>query len=288
MLAAGIFTASAATATLSLGENQTVKRGETVTVELSLLTDFASDAFQFDINLPAGLAFVKSGTKAAITRGEGTPYEGMNLSHQLRNNESAVRFIAALNEDGYQIPCNGTACVLLSFKVITENAEAGDYVITLSNAVVTDCTDVLHKVSVRNPTLESVTITIIEPEYNLVADDEIMPATSLLEVVDGTATLSVTEVYLRADHEGGYNYSVTYGTETYCTGEALTVNDNGKYNVTFTFDEEAKTIVATATFVEYATSIDNADATSVEKLVIDGQVYIRKNGVLYNALGQKL
>lgn len=291
MLAASIFSASAQNvATLSAEETEyTVNAGETATIKLYIKTNFKADAFQFDINIPNGPTIDAEGSNPNITPAIST--DDMNFSSRFTSGGTAATVVSYLKRNGYSIPCTDSELLIATFDVLTDGVSAGDYVFTVSDIVVTNAVNPRAKFSVRPTEEVTFTIHIVETEYNLVADDEIMPATSLLEVVDGIATLSASNVYLRADHEGGYNYSVTCGSETYCTGEALTVADNGygtgKYNVTFTFDEEAKTIVATATFVEYATSIDNADATSVEKLVIDGQVYIRKNGVLYNALGQK-
>jgi len=288
MLAAAI-SASAATATLSLGDEVTVMKGETVDVEVVLQTDFVSDAFQLDVDLPAGLTFVMNGTKAAVTKGAATA-SGMTFSYRMRNSDASIRVIAYLSEEDFEMPgiTETDGAVLFSFQVIA--AEEGTFDISLSNITVTDCTNRLSKVSVKPAGPFTKTITVNAPVYYLAGDAAIMPVEDAADLEIDENGLTFTEI----DHllAGTYNYSVTIGNAedatVYATGEPLVIESNGMYTIVYTFDETDKTITAVATRVADATAIDELDAATAEKLLIDGQVIIRRNGIDYTVTGQKL
>lgn len=281
MLAAGIFTASAATATLSLGENQTVKRGETVTVELSLLTDFNSDAFQFDIILPEGLAFDNIGNAISITRGVGAPSDGISISNQLRNGDLGARVIAVLNQNGFVIPCRESASVLFSFNVLTANAEPGVYTINLTSAVVTNCDEVNHKVSVRNATLVPVTITIEEAYSVTWKDHEGNIVESDLAVLPDAHPAFNGDLANTVEQDG-YTYTFK-GWKEEGTDDSELVNLE-----TYTVNADVVFVPVYLNEKNWAVNVENTEAAKAEKLFRDGKIVIRKNGAEFNALGQKL
>jgi len=300
MLAAGIFSASAQdVATLSLGEDQTVISGTAVNVVVTIQTNFDINGFQFDVALPDAFAFEKK-SNGKVQYQRGADISGVTelvFGVQYRpNTEQEFRCMGYLNvsdDEGdpanYVVSNTADGATIISFNVLTDGAAPGNYEIVASNITTT------KKAGTTSVYADEVTLTVTieEPTYYLAGDAAIMPV--------GTAgmptSLEIDEnglTFTNIDHllMGTYNYNVTVGNAegatVYATGEPLEIESNGMYTIVYTFDEAAKTITAVATRVADATSLGELDAVSAEKLLIDGNVIIRRNGVDYTVTGQKL
>jgi len=62
----------------------------------------------------------------------------------------------------------------------------------------------------------------------------------------------------------------------------------GTYSLQFDYNAETGVLTSTNLTNGFPTALDNTEAQKVEKIVRDGKVVIIKNGVEYNAIGQKL
>lgn len=113
------------------------------------------------------------------------------------------------------------------------------------------------------------------------------PANEMTEVEEGIWTLTKSHVALTAGTVykyklvGDHSYSVfQYPVEG---DQVLTVTEDGKYDVTFTWDDEDE---LTATAVpSITTALENNTRVNASKVLVDGQMLIEVDGVRYNVVG---
>lgn len=132
------------------------------------------------------------------------------------------------------------------------------------------------------------TWTIVGAEALMGSDWDVNdPANEMTEVEEGIWTLTKSHVALTAGTEykyklvGDHSYSVfQYPVEG---DQILTVTEDAKYTVTFTWDEE-DTLTAEAE-KETATALENNTRVNASKVLVDGQMLIEVDGVRYNVVG---
>jgi len=114
---------------------------------------------------------------------------------------------------------------------------------------------------------------------------EVLPA-NLLKTAGDTRKLIIEKVTLE---QGTFSFALakngTIQSAVVCT---LEIPYRAQFKVTFTYDEETNVLSVEKEYIDWATSIENSEATQIEKIVRDGKVIIIKNGVEYSVMGQKL
>lgn len=112
------------------------------------------------------------------------------------------------------------------------------------------------------------------------------PANEMTEV-DDLWTLTKMHVRLTAGTEykyklvGDHSYSVfQYPVEG---DQVLTVTEDGKYDVTFTWNEEDDLTAAAVPSI--TTALENNTRVNASKVLVDGQMLIEVDGVRYNVVG---
>ena len=192
------------------------------------------------------------------------------------------KVVADHSWEGWQIPALGQGNQTLTISA------AGTYNVTFTLSA--DLTTLSATATSVGPAPEKV-YTIVGEEA-LVGVDWTPEATTndMVKQSDGSYKLVKTDVQLVAK---AYEYKVVEGHVW--TGwqipaegnQTLTINEAGKYTVTFTLNSALTTLTANAVKVP-STAIDNlvAPANELRKVMIDGKLYILRDGKVYSVQGQ--
>ena len=192
------------------------------------------------------------------------------------------KVVADHSWEGWQIPALGQGNQTLTISA------AGTYNVTFTLSA--DLTTLSATATSVGPAPEKV-YTIVGEEA-LVGVDWNPEATTndMVKQSDGSYKLVKTDVQLVAK---AYEYKVVEGHVW--TGwqipaegnQTLTINEAGKYTVTFTLNSALTALTANAV-KEPSTAIENiiAPASELRKVMIDGKLYILRDGKVYNVQGQ--
>ena len=192
------------------------------------------------------------------------------------------KVVADHSWEGWQIPALGQGNQTLTISA------AGTYNVTFTLSA--DLTTLSATATSVGPAPEKV-YTIVGEEA-LVGVDWNPEATTndMVKQSDGSYKLVKTDVQLVAK---AYEYKVVEGHVW--TGwqipaegnQTLTINEAGKYTVTFTLNSALTALTANAV-KEPSTAIENiiAPANELRKVMIDGKLYILRDGKVYSVQGQ--
>lgn len=117
--------------------------------------------------------------------------------------------------------------------------------------------------------------------YELSGSEELTTGNNTLEMAeDGLYTIE-KNVHLTA---GTYSYAVNSILAD--EPQSFTINDEDDYTIRFSFNTATGELKAVNPATNWPVALENTESVRQEKMLLDGKVYIKRNGHIFTATGQ--